>query len=115
MQEEDPDSILEELRVEDAMDREPLASIILENALRKANLLPKMPAAPNPASALVGPGGGPLLPPGPSQLNPAVPAEQSVLGTPAQPGNTMPIQPTGGRPGGMYPGMPGNQGPGAPV
>ncbi len=115
MQEEDPDSILEELRVEDAMDREPLASIILENALRRANLLPKAPPVPNPASALVGPGGGPLLPPGPSQLNPAVPAEQSVLGTPAQPGNTMPIQPTGGRPGGMYPGMPGNQGPGAPV
>jgi hypothetical protein len=103
MQEEDPDAILEEIRVEEMIENDPvIRQAIDEAALANAGL--KRPQQTNPASALVGPNGQPLLPPGPGQLVPQ--ANQMVEGTPAVPGLTIPIAP-GGRRAGMYPGQPG--------
>lgn len=104
LQEEDPDGIMEEMRVEDAMDKEPLASFLLDKAMKRAGLIPEQP---NPADQLVGPDGRPLIPPGPTELNPITPAQESVLGTPAVQGQNMPIIGQGGRPAGAYPGQPG--------
>jgi len=108
LEEEDPDSILDEIAVERAMETPPLSDIITENALREAGLLPA--ATQNLAAALVGPTGQPLLPPGPGQLQ-AAPATQMPPGGPAVRGVNMPIQPgrprPTGRPAGMYPGQPG--------
>jgi hypothetical protein len=124
MQEEDPDSIMDALAVEQALNSEPLASMVREQALREAGLLPAQPPAPNPAQQLVGPNGQPLLAGGPmSPGMQGVPlANQAPPGMPGVPGLTMPLSPqapqggggipgaVGGRAPGMYPGLPSNQG-----
>ncbi len=118
LQEEDPDSILDEIYVEQALREEPLKSKVVEEALREAGLTTE--TKPNPALSLVDVQGNPLIPPGPGQLNavPAVPGQASA-GLPSVAGVNMPMQPTppqgvpgalGGRPAGMFPGMPANQG-----
>ncbi len=117
VQVDDPDAVLEEIVVEDAMNEEPLLSIWREEALRIAGLLPPKAeeaapaAAPvDPLAALVGPTGQPLIPPGPTQLQPGIPG-QAAGGLPSVPGLNMPIQPTPpqqsvGLPG-QFPGQPG--------
>jgi hypothetical protein len=109
LQEEDPDGILQEVRVEQMIETDPtLKQAVEDAALAKAGLK-RQPQA-NPAAALVNAQGGPLLPPGPGQLTPSA-AGSNVSGMPAVQGVTMPIQP--GRPAGMYPGRPGGPNMGA--
>ncbi len=115
MQEEDPESILDALYVEQALEEEPLRSMVVENALREAGILPAQQATPNPAQQLVDQYGNPMSP-----GMAGVPlANQAPPGMPGVPGLTMPLQPqqpqgipgnAGGRPAGAYPGQPGNQG-----
>ena len=106
LQEEDPDSILDAIYVEQAVEQEPLRSMIVAEALKEAGII--LPSTIGAASELVGPTGERLLPPGPSNLNPVPRAEEDVLGTPAVTGLTQPVVPgrPGGRPAGAYPGLP---------
>ena len=109
LQEEDPDAILDEAWVHRQLEAPPLVERITQEAMRLAGLGPE--AAPNPAAALVGPNGLPLLP--------ATPPGQAGAGMPAVPGLTTPIVPAtpagpaavlpgqGGRPAGTFPGQPG--------
>jgi hypothetical protein len=102
MQEEDPDSILTAIRVDEMIETDPaLKQAVDDAALAKAGLKRQ----PNPASALVNAQGNPLIPPGPGQLM-SGPAANQVEGMPAVPGVTMPIVQRG-RPAGAYPGQPG--------
>ncbi|MFA6046569.1 MAG: hypothetical protein WC718_16410 [Phycisphaerales bacterium] len=118
MQEEDPDAILAAIRVDELIENDPtLKQMTDDAALAKAGLRRAPPPAPavNPAAALVGPNGQPLLPPGPNQLVPQ--ANQAPPGVQGIPGLTMPISPTppgvpvGGNGGneaaGVFPGRPG--------
>jgi len=121
LQEEDPEAIIERMAVEDAMQKEPLASTLLQRAMEDAGLLSPQPPPAPAVSPLVGPGGQPMAagtgqpmePPGPSQLQPVPLAQVTAPGMPQVPGVNMPLRPntipgrTGGRPGGMYPGQPG--------
>ena len=112
LQEEDPESIMDEMAVEAALASEPLASMVTERALKDAGLLPAQPPAPSPGQQLVGPNGQPIssgmLPPGPGQLNPVPLSGQAPPGVPGVRGLTMPISPTPPQgPGGVYPGQPG--------
>jgi hypothetical protein len=99
LQEEDPDAIIDEIWVEQAMEQEPLRSKIMDEALREAGLAPQ--PQPQPAQAQAG---QPMMPPGPGELVPGVPG-QAAAGIPSVPGVNMPMQP--GRPAGAYPGQPG--------
>jgi hypothetical protein len=110
MQEEDPEAIIEAIAVQQALKEEPLKSMMLENSLREAGLLP--PPAPPAPPTILGPNGMPLqpgmVPPGPGQLQPVPLANQAPPGMGGVPGLTMPIQPAApGGPAGMYPGQPG--------
>lgn len=108
---EDPDTIIDEIWVEDQMANNPVVNkTVVEDALRRSGLVP-LPTS-NPAAGLVAPDGvTPLIPGG-------IPG-QAAGGLPVMPGMGMPMQPTppgggmlpGGRPGGAYPGQP----PNAPV
>ena len=112
LQEEDPQSVLDEIATEQAMDTEPIRSIVIQEALRQAHL--PMPAGQAPAagSGLLGPDGQPIGPSAP----PGIPG-QAAGGLPSVPGLTMPlapgapapppIRPGGGRAAGAYPGRPG--------
>lgn len=120
LQEEDPDSILDALAVEQALQSEPLVSLVREQALREAGLLPAQP--PRPAPQLVNQFGEPLTGGPMSPGMQGVPlANQAPPGMPGVPGLTMPLAPpmpqgpgipgnVGGREAGMYPGMPGGPG-----
>jgi hypothetical protein len=119
MQEEDPDSIIDAMVVEQALAEEPLHSMWVNQALTDAGLLPAPQPQPNPAAQLVDQFGQPMLPPGPGQLQGVPLANQAPPGMAGIPYLTMPGQPTppgapagipgnvGGRPAGVYPGMPG--------
>lgn len=101
-QEEDPEGAVDEIYVERALDSEPIASIVMQHALQEA--FPELaaqvpPPPPNPASALVGPNGEPLVNQGGS-----LGAAEMVGGIPSVQGLNTPIQP--GR-AGMFPGRPG--------
>lgn len=103
---EDPDTIIDEIWVEDQMANNPVVNkIVVEDAVRRSGLL----ATPtsNPAEGLVAPDGvTPLIPGG-------IPGPVSG-GLPVMPGLGMPVQPTpqgggmlpGGRVSGVYPGQP---------
>jgi hypothetical protein len=117
LQEEDPEGILNEIALEDALEQEPLKSLQMQEALRKAGLLPQ------PGAGLLNQFGQPMPPGG--QGGPPSPfvAGQAAGGMPGIPGLTQPMIPgppgsngvpagTGGRPAGGFPGQPGNQGPG---
>lgn len=115
LQEEDPDGILNEIAVEDALDQDPmLKALQTQEALRKAGYLPQA------GSGLLNAQGQPIPPTG--APSPFV-AGQAAGGMPAIPGLTQPLIPgapgsngvpagTGGRAAGSFPGQPGNQGPG---
>lgn len=110
---EDPDSVIDEIWVEDQMANNPAVNgLVVENALRMSGL--STPPKQNPAAGLVAPDGvTPLVPGG-------LPGQASG-GLPVMPGMGMPMQPPpgpsglvgqGGHPGGgVYPGQP----PNAPV
>jgi len=117
LQEEDWETIADQIEVEEALREEPLRTLVREEALREAGLLPKL-TQPNPAAQLVDQYGNQMLPQGPNTLGPVPLANQAPPGVPGVPGLTMPVQPsgpsggsvpgaTGGRPAGMYPGQPG--------
>jgi hypothetical protein len=107
---EDPDTIIDEIWVEDQIANNPtINQQVVDNALREAGLW--VPPKENPATQLVGPDGiTPLAPPGlPGLLQ---------GGLPTVPGLNMPMQPPppqgagaalpGGHPGGgVFPGLPG--------
>lgn len=105
LQIEDPDEILDEIAIEDAMRQEPLASLILNEAMKDAGL---MPAAPPPS-----PTGGPPGAAGPPGINDAANG-----GEPAIPMLNQPLQQPppaqgrrtghGGRAPGAFPGRPPN-------
>ncbi len=108
LQEEDPDSIMEEMDVEAAIREDPtLKQLAREHALDEAGIQPiKVPSAGSPLTNIVDQFGNPMVPPGPNQLE-AVPLQnQMVEGTPSVGGLTRPLQPSGGRVAGMYPGQP---------
>ena len=108
LQEEDPDAIIEAMFIERALEQEPLNSMITEEALKEAGILPEPPPAATPAANLVGPDGQPLLPPGPGGLTNVTPAGQMASGTPSVGGLNRPIIPNrpGGRAAGSHPGRP---------
>jgi hypothetical protein len=98
LQEEDPDDILDEIAVEQALNEEPLKSMWMDRALQEAGLAPPAAAAsPNPSPM---PGGPPGIP------------GQAAGGLPSVPGVSAPMQPTPpgappiqpGRPAGAFPG-----------
>ncbi len=109
LQEEDPDRILDEAWVHRQLNQPPLDARIVDEAMRQAGLGSQGQA--NPATALVGPNGLPLLP--------STPPGQMAQGLPAIPGLTQPIIPEtpagpaailpgqGGRAPGAFPGQPG--------
>lgn len=115
MQEEDADAILENIAVEEALEAEPLKSMILEEALRDAELLPPPPPEVPQMGGLVDQFGQPLMPPG---MGSPIPMDGMIAaGGPSVPGVNMPIAPTpppqpgipgapGGRVAGSYPGQP---------
>lgn len=124
LQEEDPQQILDEIAVEQALQEEPLHSMMIQQALTEAGVNPN---AQNPASQLVGPNGQPLISQTPGGggmpmlpgATGAVPG-QAAAGTPAIPGLNQPIAPSpgpapailpgqGGRPAGAFPGQPGGR------
>ncbi len=101
LHEEEPDDVLDEIAVEQAMQEEPLKSQILAHALFEAGLGPDPDAPPSTAGAPVQ--GVPGQPPGvPGVPGVSVPGLTMPLG-PAPPGGPA-IQP--GRPAGMQPGLP---------
>jgi len=114
LQEEDPDSIADEIAVEKALEAGPLAQMVQDEALREAGILPPAQQSTNPASALVNPQGQPLMSTGMQGL-----PGQAQAGLPSVQGINMPMSPqppqqgvpgaTGGRPAGAYPGQPGGQ------
>lgn len=96
---DDPDSELDEIAVEMAMESPPLQQKVMEEALQKAGLAsPQAPASPAAA------------PPGPS----GPPAPGQVAGGPSVPGLTMPMQPPPPQAPPIHPGRPGMF-PGAPA
>jgi hypothetical protein len=116
LQEEDAESILDEIIVEGAMREEPLKSMLIENALREAGLLPAQPQVQPDVSGLVNPQGMPISTG--MQGGAVAAANQAPPGVPGIPGLTMPVTPPtpqpqgvpgmpGGRPAGAYPGQPG--------
>ena len=102
-QEEDPEGAVDEIYVERALESEPVNSIVIQQALQEA--FPELaqqvqpPPHPNPASALVGPNGEPLI-----NQNGSLGAAEMIGGIPSVQGLNTPIQP--GR-AGMFPGRPG--------
>ena len=126
LQREDPEAIMDAIKIAGYMEMPPIQDKIIEAAMRKARLLPT-PQAPNPAAALVGPSGQPLIP----QMQVAegtFPPGQAAAGMPGIPGLTQPIVPptpgtppigmgvgVGGRAAGSYPGLPGGVPGGNPV
>jgi hypothetical protein len=114
-QEEDPEGLLDELAVEEALDNDPmLKALQTEEALRKAGYLPQA------GSGLLGPNGQPMPPSGGGGMNPMMmPPGQAAGGLPGIPGLTQPMIPgpppapngvpgaPGGRAPGAYPGLPG--------
>jgi len=108
MGEEDPDSIIDEIWVEDQMATNPAVNqVVVSNAIQRSGLLPvpREPPPGPPGTPGVGPPGVPGLP------------GQVAGGVPVLPGLGMPLQPPppngptglvgqGGRPPGMYPGQP---------
>jgi hypothetical protein len=122
MQEEDPEGVLDDIYTEEVLDTDPMVhSTVVERALREAGF--PVPGQPNPADALVGPQGQPLIPSTVGAPSPYFPAGQGGNGVPAVPGLTQPMQPPrpgggpsrggsnsggrGGRAAGSYPGLPG--------
>jgi hypothetical protein len=104
---EDPLTIMDQIFVEQAMEAEPLRTLILDDALRRSGLTP---TPPPPPTGLVGPDGMPI------QTMPGMPAELSG-GQPVMPGMNAPfmqegggsvIGAPGGRPAGAFPGLPPN-------
>ncbi len=107
MQEEDADSILEDIDIEDALNTEPLKSIWVSEALRESGMLPQ-DAEPKPGNVNMAPNAASPIP---SNMAP-------LPGEPGVPGLTMPMLPgppqgggsipgnTGGRAPGTYPGQP---------
>jgi hypothetical protein len=105
---EDPDTIIDEIWVEDQMANNPeVNALVVQNAMRLSGLA--TPPKQNPLEGLVAPDGvTPLVPGG-------LPGQVSG-GLPVMPGMGMPMQPPapgggmlpGGRPGGAYPGQPPN-------
>lgn len=110
LQEENPEQILDEIAIENAMDEEPLKSQWVQEAMREAGMVPE--PQQNPAAGLVGPNGQPLLPQTPP--SPFAPG-QAGSGQPSVPGLNTPIQPgrpqtpgiAPGRGAGGFPGQPG--------
>lgn len=110
LQEEDPESIMDEAWVEGQLSQAPLDAQIVQEAMRRVGL------GQQPATAgLVGPTGEPLVPQGPG-----LGGAPGVSGMPAVQGVTMPVQPTpsqpsailpgnGGRVAGANPGQPGGR------
>ena len=106
VQVDDPDQIMDDIWVEQAMNTDPtIHQQTVNEALKRAGMVPLQPAGPGPAG-LVGPNGQPL------QVNDAANA-----GQPTVPGLTQPLQPQrpanrgvpgapGGRPAGANPGRP---------
>lgn len=102
---EDPDTMIDEIWVEDQMATNPAVNeLVVSNAVRQSGLMPT--PAQNPAAALVGPNGQPLVPGGlPGQV---------AGGLPVMPGMGMPMQPPapgggmvpGPQVSGVYPGQP---------
>jgi hypothetical protein len=121
LQEEDPDSIIEEIYVEEQIDKDPyLNQLVIDAALAKAGLKPPTPAEPAaPEGVDIGMAtqiaqGGPMLPSGPSSLQPTPLGNQAPPGMAGVPGMSMPIVPPsqgvpgapGGRVAGSFPGAP---------
>jgi hypothetical protein len=114
--EEDPDSIMDEIAVEQALREDPLKRMVIDDALADAKIVPKQPSTnPAPAAQLVNPQGQPI-----SSGMAGLPGAAQA-GLPSVPGLNMPLRPNGGqapaggrpqmgRPSGMYPGVPSNQG-----
>lgn len=111
---EDPDSLMDEIWVEDQMSNNPAVNgPVVQDALRKSGLAVQPPANPN--NGLVGPDGMTPLAGGPPGAPPGLPG-QVTGGLPVMPGLGMPMQPPvpggappmpGGHPGGgVYPGQP---------
>lgn len=100
LQEEDPEGILDEIAAEQAMEQEPLHSMVVQEALKRAGLLPPQPQGP--------PEQGP-----PGQGSPGMPSPNDAgnSGQPTVPGLTQPLQPAPPNPAGTgagaYPGLPG--------
>lgn len=116
LQFEDPEGIINEIAVEDALDNDPmLKQLTITAALQKAGILPPE------QSGLLGPNGSPLPSSGQNpNMTPYFPGQ--ISGMPGIPGLTQPMIPpapqpagvpgaNGGRPAGAMPGQPGNQGP----
>lgn len=102
---ENPDQILDEIFVEQAMEEEPLRSLLLDEALREAGL---MPTPAPPPTGLVGPDGLPIR----RDVPPGI-AGQISGGQPNLPGLNAPLGPGGGifgAPGGRPAGMQGGLG-----
>ena len=107
MGEEDPDSVIDEIWLDEVMSNDPtLNKLVIDNAVRESGLLATPPS--NPMDGMSGPDGAPMIPGG-------VPGALSG-GLPVLPGMGMPMQPpppqgAGGIPGGpagMFPGQPPN-------
>jgi len=128
LEEEDADQIIDEIYIEDALEQEPLKSMVIQRALEEAGLSgPEQAEAPAPAASAMDPaalaaamgGGQPgMIPPGPGQLSP-IPPGQAGAGMPSIPGLTMPAVPGGGQAPAQYPpgtggGMPAGSFPGQP-
>lgn len=105
---EDPQKIIDQIFVEQAMEAEPLRSLILDEALRAAGLMPTPAPAP---TGLVGPDGMPIAmtPDGiPAQLSGGMPVQPGLNAPFLQEGGGGVIGAPGGRPAGMNPGLPPN-------
>jgi hypothetical protein len=99
---EDPDKIADEIAVEEALNTEPLRSMVIDDALRMAGL----GQPPTPPTGLVGPDGLPIASGMMGGMPPPIPGDLSG-GIPTIPGiGAMPLP--GGRPAGMAPGLPPN-------
>lgn len=113
MQEEDPESIIDDMKVERYMEDPPIRDAILQNAMRKARMGPYAPT--NAASKLVRPDGSPLIPEAAVAAG-TFPPGQMAAGLPGIPGATQPVVPSppgappivmGGQGVGAFPGQPG--------
>lgn len=98
LQEEDPESILDEIAVDEALEEEPLKGMWLQRAVEEAHLLPAKQQ--QQGTGLVNQYGQPM-----SSGMAGIPGQAS-LGMPAVPGATMPLTPQVPRAPGMYPGQP---------
>jgi len=115
LQEEDPEAILDALYVEQAMEEEPLRTMVMQQALAEAGIVPQQQA--QQAAQLVDQYGNPMMQQPMSPGMAGVPfANQMPPGGPAVPGVNIPITPQapqgvpgnpGGRAAGTFPGQPG--------